>query len=75
MANMRTLVDIPDRVIEQLVFLGKKLKASRAELVRQALNLFIDQHKPQSKNDAFGSWTRSRKQTDKFLESIKSEWK
>jgi hypothetical protein len=52
---MRALVDIPDRQLEDLRAICAARNLSRAEVVRQALDAFIEQNRP-SREAAFGLW-------------------
>ena len=52
---MRTLIDIPDRQIEELTAICAARQVSRAEAVRQAINAFIEQNRP-VRGAAFGLW-------------------
>jgi hypothetical protein len=52
---MRALVDIPDHQLEDLGVICKARKLSRAEAVRQALEVFIQQNRP-ARDEAFGLW-------------------
>jgi metal-responsive CopG/Arc/MetJ family transcriptional regulator len=52
---MRTLVDIPDKQLEQLNAISETRKVSRAELVRQAIDAFLEQNRP-ARESAFGIW-------------------
>jgi Ribbon-helix-helix protein, copG family len=53
--EMRTLVDIPDRQLEDLNAICAVRKLSRAEVVRQAIDAFIEENRP-SREPAFGIW-------------------
>lgn len=52
---MRTLIDVPERQIEELEAICTARKLSRAEAVRQAVDAFIAQNRP-SREAAFGLW-------------------
>jgi hypothetical protein len=52
---MRALVDIPERQLEDLNAICAARKLSRAEVVRQALDAFIEENRP-SREAAFGLW-------------------
>jgi len=52
---MRALIDIPDRQLMGLSAICATKKLARAEAVRQAIDLFIQQNRPPSQ-DAFGLW-------------------
>jgi metal-responsive CopG/Arc/MetJ family transcriptional regulator len=49
---MRTLVDIPDNDIEQLDLIARRDKLSRAELLRQAVALYLDREKQKASDAA-----------------------
>jgi metal-responsive CopG/Arc/MetJ family transcriptional regulator len=81
---MRTLVDIPDRQLEDLAAICEARKLSRAEAVRQAVAAFIEQNRP-ARDAAFGLWagySNSLPQDSEALptdglayqESLRSEW-
>jgi len=52
---MRTLIDVPDRQLEELASICAARNLSRAEAVRQAVAAFIELNRP-SREAAFGIW-------------------
>ncbi len=52
---MRTLIDVPDRQLEELGAICAARNLSRAEAVRQAVAAFIELNRP-SREGAFGIW-------------------
>jgi metal-responsive CopG/Arc/MetJ family transcriptional regulator len=70
---MRTLVDIPDRQIEDLTLICNVKHLSRAEIIRQAISLFIEQNKPLSV-DAFGIWKGEKIDGLAYQEKMRAEW-
>jgi metal-responsive CopG/Arc/MetJ family transcriptional regulator len=70
---MRTLVDIPDRQIEDLAVICESRHISRAELIRQAIAVYIEQNKP-SAADAFGIWKNTNVDGLAYQEKMRSEW-
>lgn len=70
---MRTLVDIPDRQIEELVRISKAEKVSRAEIIRQAIAAFIEMKKPATV-EAFGHWKTHEVDGLTYQEQLRSEW-
>jgi hypothetical protein len=54
-SDMRTLVDIPNRQLDELSAICAARSLSRAEVVRQAIDAFIRQNRP-SQQEAFGIW-------------------
>lgn len=70
---MRTLVDIPDRQIEDLTRICEVRKVSRAEVIRQAISAYIE--KSQSSTvDAFGLWKNRKIDGLTYQEQVRSEW-
>lgn len=70
---MRTLVDIPDRQIEDLAVICESKKLSRAEVIRQAIAVYIEQNKPAEVN-AFGIWKNRKVDGLAYQEKMRSEW-
>lgn len=70
---MRTLVDIPDKQIEDLTIICETKKVSRSELIRQAISYYIEKNKP-SAVDAFGVWKNRNIDGLAYQEQVRSEW-
>lgn len=70
---MRTLVDIPDRQVEELAMICDAKRVSRAEVIRQAIAVFIEQNKP-SVVDAFGIWKSKKVDGLAYQEKMRAEW-
>lgn len=73
---MRTLVDIPDRHIADLAALCAVKKLSRAEAIRRAIVVYIDENKP-AKGAAFGLWGKQAAPLVEGLtyqERARAEW-
>ncbi len=70
---MRTLVDIPDRQIEDLAVICESKQLSRAEIIRQAIAAYIEQNKPVVV-DAFGIWKNRKVDGLAYQEKMRSEW-
>lgn len=70
---MRTIVDLPDAEREQLDALCRQRGLSRAEALRQALRLWLQQQKPDH-GQVFGLW-RDRPQDSLTLQQeLRQEW-
>jgi hypothetical protein len=52
---VRTLIDLPEKQITELEVICAARKLSRAEAVRQAVAMFIEQNRP-AREAAFGLW-------------------
>jgi hypothetical protein len=77
---MRTLVDIPEQQIQELAAIAAVRKVSRAELVREALDAYIQRHRA-TRESAFGLWredpgreTHNPQDGLAYQERLRSEW-
>jgi metal-responsive CopG/Arc/MetJ family transcriptional regulator len=70
---MRTLVDIPNRQIEDLALICAAEKKTRAEVIRQAIAEYIEEHKP-TPEGAFGLWRERKVDGLAYQEQARSEW-
>ncbi len=72
---MRTLVDIPDEQIDDLDIICEAKKVSRAELIRQAITVYIGTNKLVPA-DAFGLWSTKQPAVDglAYQEQARAEW-
>ncbi len=70
---MRALVDIPEKQIDQLAEICEVKKLSRAEAIRQAIGLYIEQNKSDNA-DAFGLWKDRKIDGLTYQEQVRSEW-
>lgn len=70
---MRALVDIPEKQINQLTLICETKKVSRAEAIRQAIGLYIEQNKIDDM-DAFGIWKDKKIDGLAYQEQVRSEW-
>ena len=51
---MRSIVDLPENQVKSLDLLGKKNDVSRAELVRQAVDLYLNYNQKKETGDIVG---------------------
>lgn len=70
---MRTLVDIPDRDLEDLNALSHLRRVSRAELIRRAVAGFLAENKP-GLDQSFGLWKGRGVDGVKYQEHLRKEW-
>ena len=71
---MRTIVDLPDKQIEALKRMGESTHASRAELVRRAIDEYLVRHLPGKDDSAFGVWKKRETDGASYQERIRAEW-
>jgi metal-responsive CopG/Arc/MetJ family transcriptional regulator len=70
---MRTLVDIPEKELEELNTLSRSRNLSRAELIRQAVSGFLAQNKAGLEN-SFGLWKTRDVDGVEYQEKLRREW-
>lgn len=73
---MRTIVDIPEEDLEKLDRAANMQKVSRAELVRRAVNLYLNQEKSLKKgfDTAFGVWNNFDSGSSEYQNALRKEW-
>ena len=70
---MRALIEIPDGQIAALAAICTSEKASRSEIIRRAIALYIEQAAP-APAEAFGLWRDSPVDGLVYQERMRSEW-
>jgi metal-responsive CopG/Arc/MetJ family transcriptional regulator len=70
---MRTLVDLPERELEQLTILSRSRKTSRAELIRRAVAGYLAQNRA-GLEDSFGLWKDRGVDGVAYQERMRGEW-
>lgn len=72
---MRTIIDLPDRQLEALTRLARSRKVSRAQLIRQAVDGYLQMNSP-SVEEAFGLWRGKGKPRDGLAlqGKLRAEW-
>ena len=70
---MRTIVDLADSQVGALDRLAKRRDRSRASLIREAVDDYLDRQRLEREDEAFGSWGGA---TDglAFQERARGEW-
>lgn len=73
---MRTLIDIPEQQITELTDLCQTYKLSRAEIIRRAITVYVQQHKKKD-IDVFGLWKQSNQAIEdglQYQKKLRDEW-
>ena len=70
---MRTIVDIPENQLAALDAWCEREKISRAEAVRQALNVVLPKKQAAQGAVSFGAW-KPRKNSRKLVSAMREEW-
>jgi metal-responsive CopG/Arc/MetJ family transcriptional regulator len=73
---MRTIIDLSDRQIAELERLGRTRKVSRAELIRQAVERYLQENAP-AREEGFGLWQRAGVRQDGLAlqRRLRKEWR
>ena len=72
---MRTIIELPDRQLAALTRLAQSRKVSRAEIIRQAVDGYLQMNAP-SLEGAFGIWGGKGKSRDGLAlqRKLRAEW-
>ncbi|TVR85921.1 MAG: ribbon-helix-helix protein, CopG family [Spirochaetaceae bacterium] len=74
---MRTIVDIPDSYVKRLDELKQQRGVSRSELVREAVERYLESAAGSPEDIAFGAWAAEgveREDGVAYQERLRSEW-
>lgn len=71
---MRALVDMNDAQVEALDALAKRLRRSRAALIRAAIDDYLERHHREQVEDGFGLWGKQKVDGLDYQEKVRSEW-
>ena len=71
---MRTLVDVGDSQLQELDELSKEEKRSRAALIREAIDDFLEKRRSKHEGDAFGLWGTRKVDGVVYQNKLRREW-
>lgn len=71
---MRALVDMNDAQVEALDHLARRVRQSRAALIRAAIDDYLDRHHREQVEDGFGLWGKGKVDGLVYQEKARSEW-
>lgn len=74
MMPMRTIIDIPDQLVESLDRVGKTHQKSRAALVREAITDFLREKSIPQAEAAFGLWKERNQDGVAYQNDFRQEW-
>jgi len=72
---MRTLIDLPEPMADELDAAAEREKISRAEAVRRAVAAYLAANAPASGDDAFGIWKRRKLNARVYEDALRDEWR
>jgi predicted transcriptional regulator len=72
---VRTIIDLPDDLVQALDRLSRREHISRAEAVRRAVTVYLEQELPAETVEAFGLW-HDRQAADAlgYEDALRQEW-
>ena len=71
---MRALVDMNDAQINALDTLARRMRQSRAALIRAAIDEYLARHRREQVEDGFGLWGTRKVDGLAYQEKTRSEW-
>ncbi len=72
---MRTIIDIPQNILEEIDNLAKREKISRAEAVRRAMSEYLEKRARRKPNAGFGIWKSRKIDPLAYEDALRDEWK
>ena len=74
MTSMRTVIDVPDALIESLDQVSALEQRSRASLIRDAITEYLKVKSIPAAEEAFGLWKNREVDGVQFQRSLRDEW-
>ena len=74
LSSMRTIIDIPNRLLEEIDSLAKREKISRAEAVRRAMAEYLEKRRNSRADAGFGIWKSRKIDPLAYEDALRGEW-
>ncbi len=74
MSFMRTVIDVPDELIDSLDQVGALEQRSRAALIRDAITEYLKVKSIPAAEEAFGLWKDQKTDGVRYQRSLRDEW-
>ncbi len=71
---MRALIDVSEAQMEALDALAKRVRQSRAALIRAAISDFLDRQRREQVEDGFGLWGERKVDGLAYQDAARREW-
>ncbi|TVP77598.1 MAG: ribbon-helix-helix protein, CopG family [Puniceicoccaceae bacterium] len=71
---MRTIIDVPDAVIESLDRVRARDNRSRAAVIREAIDGYLQRQSAASAEGAFGLWRERSKDGVRYQDEVRNDW-
>lgn len=73
-SNMRTVIDVPDKLIQSLDRISGTEQRSRAALIREAITEFLRKKSVAPAEAAFGLWRQRKADGVRYQQDLRDEW-
>jgi metal-responsive CopG/Arc/MetJ family transcriptional regulator len=70
----RIVIDIPEEELKRLDAIKSVRKTPRAEIIREALNIYLEGNRIDESEDAFGIWQQENGDGLMFQRVLREEW-
>ncbi len=74
MSIMRTVIDVPEEVIETLDRVSSSERRSRASVIREVLTKYVENLTQPNLEAAFGIWSDKAKDGVDYQNDLRTEW-
>ncbi len=74
MIFMRTIIDLPNDLVEGLAIVAERQHKSRSALIREAIRMYLKQHRSTDMSAAFGIWASRKVDGLVYEQSLRAEW-
>lgn len=72
---MRTIIEIPDEQLKKLAYICEREDISRAELIRKAILLYLQENISVKNDYSFGIWKDKAVDSVAYQNKLREEWK
>lgn len=74
LSSMRTIIDIPAGLLEDIDAVARADNISRAEAIRRAMAAYLEKRKTPRTDAAFGIWRSRKVDALAYEDELRSEW-
>lgn len=71
---MRTIIDIPAQILDEIDALAKREKLSRAEAIRRAMAEYLAKRSVARPDAGFGIWKSRKINSLAYEDALRKEW-
>ena len=71
---MRTIIEIPDEQLKKLSYICEREDISRAEVIRKAISLYLQDNIAVKNDYSFGIWKNKAIDSVAYQNKLREEW-